>query len=89
MNKIKAIAESNGSAKMNLINLVEESKQSSSLSEIPRNINQVYNYRRYSYQQNNKNVRTKDEYADALINRLKSKLLFIYIIFLFSQSWFL
>lgn len=44
---------------MNYINLVEDTKEAQSIGEIPRNINQVY-------------IRTKDEYADALVNRLKS-----------------
>lgn len=59
---------------MNYIDFVENSKQAVTITEMPRNINQVYNHKKYIFQKQNKNLKTKDEYSDALINRLKSTL---------------
>lgn len=72
LSKIKQVTKEAGSIKMNYIKLVDDLKESESVSEMPRNYTQILNHKKYELQRKNKNTKTKDEYADALVNRLKS-----------------
>ncbi|CAF1145133.1 unnamed protein product, partial [Brachionus calyciflorus] len=60
-----------GSSSIKYFDMISN-KTSDSLSQIPRSINQLYMHKYLELKAKKKNVKTHDEYSDALINRKKS-----------------
>ncbi|CAF1078926.1 unnamed protein product [Brachionus calyciflorus] len=72
LKKIKEVSTKSGSALLKYAQLLLEVGENPELCEIPSSVSQIYKHKSIIQNKNNRNVRTRDEYADALINRKKS-----------------
>lgn len=75
LNKIKEAGSQCGSAMLKYAHLLLEAGRDPEMCEIPNSVSQIYKHKSLHQIKNNRNIRTKDEYADALINRKKSNFL--------------
>ena len=71
LNKIKRKTMEIGSSQLKFNQMIKE--ESIYLNNHPRNTAQFYNHRKVNLKKNDSNLRTADEYYDALHNRMKSK----------------
>lgn len=72
LNNIKSSAIKAESLTLAYAHLISEASKSQYQCEIPSSIEQLYKHKSLIELNKNKNLRTNDEYADALINRKKS-----------------
>lgn len=70
---IKKESVKSGSASIKFGLMLSQALEYVSLSEIPSSVDQLYKHKSLSLNRNSRNIRSGDEYADALINRQKSK----------------